>query len=243
MKNRLSRSELKKLMKQQGNPCISIFLPTHHKAGIEMQQDLLRLRNQLREVEHLLLARHIGSTQTEALLEPMVACSTDGEIWQHPGDGLALLRSPELFHSYQLPFSCQEQVVVGSHFYMKPLLPFLTSNGRFYILALGQKEIRLLEATHTSVEEVDLPASIPTSLAEAMKYDEPENELEYHSSASGGTMGKGGRQPVIFHGQGVGTDNEKTNILRYFQQIDRGLHETFHDETVPLVLAGVEFLL
>jgi hypothetical protein len=56
-------------------------------------------------------------------------------------------------------------------------------------------------------------------------------------------MGKGGRQPVIFHGQGVGTDDEKTNILRYFQQIDRGLHEFFHDKTDPLVLAGVEFLL
>ena len=241
--NTLSRSELKVLMEQHNNPCISIFLPTHRMAGIEIQQDPLRLRNQLREAEHFLLVRNIDSTQIEALLEPIVALLTEGEIWQHPGDGLAILRSPDTFRYYQLPSSFKEQVVVGNHFYLKPLLPFLTSNGRFYILALSQKEIRLLETTHYSVKEVDLPEAVPTSLAEAMKYDEPENELEYHSSASGGTMGKGGRQPVIFHGQGVGTDDEKKNILRYFQQIDRGLHEIFHDETTPLVLAGVEFLL
>jgi hypothetical protein len=241
--NTLSRRELKGLMEYQNNPCISIFLPTHRQAGIEMQQDQLRLRNQLREAEHLLLASNIASTQIEALLEPIGAFITDQEIWQHPGDGLAILRSPEMFRYYQLPSSFKEQVIVGNHFYLKPLLPFLTSNGRFYILALSQKEIRLLEATHTSVKEADLPAAVPTSLAEAMKYDEPENELEYHSSASGGTIGKGGREPVMFHGQGVGTDDEKNNILRYFQQIDRGLHELFHDETAPLVLAGVEFLL
>jgi len=48
---------------------------------------------------------------------------------------------------------------------------------------------------------------------------------------------------MMFHGQGAGLDNEKQTILHYFQQIDRGLHELFHDETAPLVLAGVEFLL
>ncbi len=31
-------------------------------------------------------------------------------------------------------------------------------------------------------------------------------------------------------------------MLRYFQQIDRGLHEFLRDESVPLVLAGVEYL-
>ncbi len=62
-------------------------------------------------------------------------------------------------------------MVVSTHFYLKPLLPFLMSDERFSILALGQNEIRLLEATHYSVKEADLPKSVPTSLAEAIKYD------------------------------------------------------------------------
>jgi Bacterial archaeo-eukaryotic release factor family 7 len=54
--------------------------------------------------------------------------------------------------------------------------------------------------------------------------------------------GQGGRHPAIFHGQGVGTDEDKDDLLRYFQHIDRGLHDLLRDETAPLVLAGVEYL-
>ena len=247
--NTVSKSELKGLMEQQNGPCISIYLPTHHKAGAEIQQDPVRLRNQLREAEQLLLAYTNDSTQVAALLKPIKRLLDDKKIWQHPSDGFAILRSPDTLRYYQLPASFKEQVVVSNHFYLKPLLPFLTGDEpfkhfkHFYILALGQNEIRLLEATHYSVKEVDLPSTVPSNLEEAIQYDDPENRLEYHSSASGGTMGKGGRQPTIFHGQGVGTDDAKTDILRYFQQIDRGLHTLLHDKTAPLVLAGVEFLL
>ena len=55
-------------------------------------------------------------------------------------------------------------------------------------------------------------------------------------------MGKGGRRAAIFYGQGVGHDDSKDHLLRYFQQIDRGLHELLKDESIPLVLAGVEYL-
>jgi hypothetical protein len=47
----------------------------------------------------------------------------------------------------------------------------------------------------------------------------------------------------MFHGHGVGTDDTKDNILRYCQQIDRGLHEALKDEQTPLVFAGVDYLL
>ena len=66
--NILSRRDLKALMAYQNNPCISIFLPTHRKAGPEMQQNPLRLKNLLHQAQDLLLARGIESTQVEALL-------------------------------------------------------------------------------------------------------------------------------------------------------------------------------
>jgi hypothetical protein len=46
----------------------------------------------------------------------------------------------------------------------------------------------------------------------------------------------------MFHGQGVGTDDTKDRILRYFRQIDKGLQTFVHREEFPLVLAGVEYL-
>jgi len=42
-------------------------------------------------------------------------------------------------------------VVVSDRFHLKPLLPLLTGDGRFYILALSQNQVRLLQGTRYSV--------------------------------------------------------------------------------------------
>ena len=235
-----SIGELRALSERHNGPCISMFLPTH-RSGMETHQDPLRLRNHIRAAENRLLLDHLRTTQVEHLLQPIQALLEDESFWLHPGDGLALFRSPDTFRTYWLPSSFKEQVVVTDHFYLKPLLPFLSKDERFSILALSQNEVRLLQATHYSVRKVDLPAVVPRGLAEALTYDEPENELQYHSSSSG-VRGKGGRRATIFHGQGVGIDDSRADLLRYFQRVDRGLHELLRDEQAPLVLACVESL-
>jgi len=121
-------------MEQHNDPCISMFLPIH-RAGMETQQDRLRLRNHIRAAENRLLLDDLRSTQIEHLLQPMRALFEDEQFWLHPGDGLALFRSPDVFRTYWLPTSLKEQVVVTDHFYLKPLLPFIVDDERFYILA------------------------------------------------------------------------------------------------------------
>lgn len=234
-------SEFRPLLEQHNGPCISMFLPTH-RAGIETQQDPVRLRNHIRAAENRLLLDHLRTTEVEHLLHPIQALVEDQSFWLQLGDGLALFRAPDLFRTYWLPCRFKEQVVVTDHFSLKPLLPWLSNDERYYILALSQNEVRLLQATHYSVSKVDLPATVPRSLAEAPKYDEPENELQYHITSSGVSRGKGGRRAAIFHGQGVGIDDSRENLLQYFQQVDRGLHELLKDEKAPMVLACVEFL-
>jgi Bacterial archaeo-eukaryotic release factor family 7 len=238
----LSRESLQTLMEPQEGPCISLFMPTD-RTGVEGQQDQLRIRRLIREAESLVIDKaQLHSAQVEDLLEPLRALLDDKQFWRHVSDGLAIFRSPKAFRSLRLPSSFEEQVVVGDHFYLKSLLPLLTFDGRFYILALSQNVVRLLACTHDSASELKLPERVPTSLAEFLRGEERANGLQSHSSASFGSMGKGGRHPAIFHGQGVGTDDEKDDILRYFQHIDRGLHDLLRDETAPLVLAGVEYL-
>ncbi len=242
MMDTLSKGSLRILLETQNVPCISLFMPTD-RTGVEKQQDQLRIRRLIREVESLVTGKEqLRAAQVEDLLEPLRLLVEDEQFWLHTSDGLAIFRSPEVFRSYRLSARFKEQVIVGRHFYLKPLLPLLTDDGRFYLLALSQNAVRLLECTHYSVNEAELPEQVPTSLAEALKYDQPENELQSHSSASVGTMGKGGRHPAVFHGQGIGIDETKENILRYFQQINRGLHALLRDETTPLALAGVEYL-
>ncbi len=239
--DRLSKNEIKTLLEMHEGPCVSIFLPTS-RGGVESQQDELRLRHQIRDSENRLLLENLRSTEVEKLLEPFNALLDDGGFWLHTVDGLAIFRTSEMFSYYRLPCSFKEQVVVSDHFYLKPLLPFLATGGRFYILAISQNAIRLLEGTRFSIHELELPETVPANLAEALKYEEAENEVSFYSSSSGAVVGKGGRKAAIFYGQGVGHDDSKDHLLRYFQQIDRGLHALLRDESVPLVLAGVEYL-
>ncbi|MGZ3608661.1 MAG: baeRF7 domain-containing protein [Ktedonobacteraceae bacterium] len=240
--DRLSKKEIKALLEKHEGPCVSIYLPTS-LGGLESQQDELRLRHQIRDTENRLLLENLRSTEIGKLLEPLHALLEDGGFWLSTIDGLAIFRTPEMFHCYRLPYSFKEQVVVSDHFYLKPLLPFLATGGHFYILALSQNMIRLLEGTRFDIQELKLPETVPANLAEALKYEEAENEVSFYSSSSGALVGKGGRKAAIFYGQGVGHDDSKDHLLRYFQQIDRGLHELLRDEHAPLVLAGVEYLL
>lgn len=236
-----SADEIKRVVTQTYQvPCVSMFLPIQHGAGADIWQDQQRLRNLLRAARQS--THRFPQAQLAAMWKPIEDLVPRWDTWQQPAEGLAIFRSPEFFSCYWLPYSVREQESVGDHFYLKPLLPLLTEDTPFSILALSQNEVRLLQATRYSITERALPPSVPTSLEEALKESEADNEVEYHSSSAGNTIGKGGRRPVVFHGQGVGHDDEKRRLLRYFQKIDRGLHEIFHDETAPLVLASAEFL-
>lgn len=237
-----SQHDIKNLLEQQSGTCITITLSTH-RTGAEKQADALKLRHAIREVEHQLGTASPHAPDTKILFKQMKNLLEDNQFWQQVNNGLVILRSASLFQVYHLPISVRDHVFVGNHFYLKPLLPFLTGNKHFYILAFSQNEIRLLKASRFNIQEVELPEQVPENLDLALNETGADNPVRYHSSSTGAQVGKAGRRAVIFHGQGIGTDDNKDKLLRYFRQIDRGLHELLHDKTEPLVLAGVAYLL
>jgi hypothetical protein len=211
-----------------------------HRTGAEIQQDPIRLKNLLKEAEEALVTMGLRSPEAGELLEPAQELQADYEFWQHQSDGLAILISSGLFRAYRLPIEFEELVVVTDRFHVKPLLPLLSGDGRFYVLALSQNEVRLLQGTRYSVVEVDLE-DVPKSLTEALRYDDPEKQLQFHTQTQ--TPGGRGDRGAIFHGHGVVSDEDKKDILRFFQKVDRGLQDVLKDEQWPLVLAGVGYLL
>lgn len=235
--NALSKEELKNLMRKQKELCVSIFMPTH-RAGVETQQNPIRLRNLLRKAEEGLITGGMRAQEAEDFLKPAQEILGNGLFWRRQSDGLAIFLSSEGFQYYCLPLDFKELLVITDRFHVKPLLPMLSGDGQFYVLALSQNEVRLLQGTRQSINEVDLEG-VPKSLAEALQIDVFGKQLRFHAGTS---LGSGDRS-AMFHGQGVGSEiPKKENILRYFHLLDKGLREMLRDKQEPLVLAGVDYL-
>ena len=236
----LTRTELELLMRKEQQWCVSIYMPTH-RTGVDVQQDPIRLKNLLGEAEKHLSDRGVGRRDVQKMLEPASVLLQDSDFWQHQSDGLAIFLSSNGIRRYRLPLNFEEFVTVMDHFHIKPLLPLFTGDGQFYILALSQNEIRLLLGTRHSVSQIDI-GQVGGSLAEAIPSGNHQMNLQLHSSGS--TGGISGAGSAIFHGQGGGSDeNDKNELLRYFRLVSEGLTEFLHGDRVPLVLAGVEYLL
>jgi hypothetical protein len=235
----ITRAELEQLMRKEQQWCVSIYLPTH-RTGTETQQDPIRLKNLLGEAEKRLSDLGVSTRDVQGMLEPASKFLQDSYFWQHQSDGLAIFISSNRVRRYRLPLNFEEFVAVMDHFHIQPLLPLFTGDGQFYILALSQNEVRLLNGTRYSVSEVDI-GQVVGSLAEVIQSDDLQASLQLHSSGSAG--GKTGEGSATFHGQGGGEVNAKKDLLRYFRLIADGLTEFLKGDRVPLVLAGVEYLL
>ena len=236
----LNKTKLEKLMMIEKTHSVSIYLPTH-RAGVETQQDPLQLKNLLKEAEKNLSAHGLGPREIQKILEPADKLLKDSRFWQHQSDGLVIFLASSRMYAYRLPLDFEKMVIVDDHFYMKPLLPLFTGDGHFYILALSQNHLRLLNCTRYSISEIDITQVIGTMEVE-MSFEDRQVNLQSHASGSAGE--KSGNNQVTFHGQGGGSNEDaKKDLLRYFHLVDDGVMEFLQEERMPLVLAGVEYLL
>lgn len=234
MNERFTNADLENLMARRTMPAVSIFVPTH-PVSTHYQEDMLHLKNLLKEAEEQLEAQGMRTPDIRELLAPGHALLENTPFWQHQSEGLALFLAPDANYRFRLPRRFQPEAVVANRFHIKPLIPLLTNDGVFYILAVSQNHVRLLQGTKYTVDELDLD-NVPHSLAEALRFDDPEQQLQYH--AGGDAAGR-----AIYHGHGGGaTDDEKEQIRRYFDKIDNGLRDFLQDSQAPLVFAGVDYL-
>lgn len=234
-----TRADLQTLIEERGDPAVTITMPTHPASDL-VQQDPIRLKNLLNEAEERLVAWGLRAPAVRSLLEPMRELTISESFWEESGNGLALFRTADAFRLYRLPFDLHAEVKVSDRYHLKHLLPLLTGDGHYYILALSQNEVRMLYGTRYEIEQVELE-SVPPSLAEALKYDEPSRYLQWHSSTM---TPMGSRRPAMFHGHGAANATDaKDAIRRYFHKVNAGLQEMLADERAPVVLAAVEYLI
>lgn len=236
----LSIEELKNLVEKPQSPCVSIYIPMQ-KAGPEVRQNPIRFKNLIREAQGRLDAMGIAHTEAAELLKQAHELDHP-EFWENQDRGLAIFISPTVFHYYKLPIEFQELVVVTAQFHLKPLLHLINNDGRLYILALSQDNVKFFEGTRYSLNEVEVE-NMPKSLAEALQYDETAKEGQFRISTSKGGTGNAAVQAGSFHGQGSpDRDKHQEKILQFFHIIDDAVQEKLKNQKAPLVLAGVEYL-
>ena len=230
-----TRDDLKNLLAGPPSLCVSLFMPTH-RGGAEA--DPIRWRKHLTQAEERLAKAGSRAAEVKDLLAPAHRLLDDVTFWKNQSDGLAAFLTPKFLRLFRLPLAFKDQVVLANRAYIVPLLPLLSGNGRFFILALSQKSVRLLQGTRQGVNELDI-MGVPQNLGDALLSHEAQQPFSFYGRRAGQGAGS---WSGIFHGHGVGIDDSKDELLHYFQKIDRGLHPILKEEKAPLVLAAVDYL-
>ncbi|MDZ7659090.1 hypothetical protein [Fodinibius sp.] len=226
----ITRQNILDLANKESTYCVSIYLPTH-KAGEEVQQDPIRLKNLLTQAVEQLKNRELRQKEIDELLDDAIKLLDQPNFWRHNDKGLALFISDDDFEYYRIPHAFKERVMVDDHFLITPLVPMITLEGTFCILALSQKKMRLLKCTRANVEEIELEEA-PESLEEFLKYDVYEDNLQHHA-------GQGANAQAIFHGQGGSSDTNTEEVINYLKAVENEVTSILRKRNDPLILAGV----
>jgi hypothetical protein len=232
----VSRQDVRQLLATRPGPCVSLFLPVR-VSGPEGQQGPIRLKNLVRAAKERLIDRGMRPADARDFVEPLMGMGTEPAFWQQSGSGVALFHSKQATRALHLPLDFQETVIVSERFFIKPLLPLLVGDGRFFVLGLNQKGVRLLEATRDRMRQVEVPG-MPGSLDEALGYED--ERRRFHNS---GRQGPGGPQPNVYRGKGSLVDVESGDVEKYFRLVDRAVRPFMNGTHAPLVLAALpEFI-
>lgn len=214
-----------------GSTVVTLCVPMEKK-GRETRKNHIIFKNALRKAQDLVAKRLPDSSLNDTLASLEALNAETHDLWQHQQHGLLMIvreEGEDSVEAFQLPYHVEKSVHLGETPYTVPLIK-LVGQIDVPVLALDLEKTELLRAYPNHFERIDL-GDTPTSLAFAMRYDDPEESLQQRSISSGAG--------AAFHGQGVtGDETEKKKIQRFFEMLDNGLTQPLRDFERPLVLLG-----
>ena len=231
--NLLTTDSLAELVSVHQPPCLSLYQPTHRRHP-ENQQDPIRFRNLVKELEASLLQKY-PAVETRPLLEPFHSLAHDPDFWNHTLDGLAVLGCPTLFRVFRLQRPVGEFAVVADSFHTKPLRHHLQTVDRYQVLGISLQKIRLFEGNRDALDEIDPAPGVPRTITESLGDELTEPHL---TVASYGGAGQG--SAPMRHGDGGRQDAVHADAERFFRAVDRAVLEHHSRPSgLPLILAAL----
>jgi hypothetical protein len=227
-------TELMQLAAGEGEARLSMFLPLA-PAGVNRGRSRARGRRLLRRAGHELRRGGVSTAQTTLLIEAAEDALVGVERMHPSTAGIALFAGEETVRHFAVPVRVPELVVLGQRFTvgpLMPLLPMLTSNPTFFVLALDPQEVRLFKGDPFGIEEVDLGGH----QLEAWRTMPPPRPSQVHAFVA--DRGGAGNHAVFHGGGGNAVDDRKHRLRNHFRGVDRALREVLPQTNAPLVVAA-----
>jgi hypothetical protein len=241
IKSNFTREDLRHITEDGDGWRLSLFMPLF-RTGREVRQAPILLKDLRSRAAAALEARGCGQDTISELLSPVNQIFEETDFTLLQGEGLAVLSGRGFSASFLMPIAPPAMVETGKRFLLDPLLPLLFEDGRFHLLSLSLNSVRLYQADRLRLSEITLDG-MATNMRESLNIDEAGTYINLTSATP-----PAGRVPgtAITHGHGGGKDDlrdRKRMIMDFFRQVDKGIHSRMQEQELPMVLAGVEYLL
>lgn len=220
---------IKKLIQTNGEHKITLSMPTE-KIGDRRQQNPIRFKNLLTRASGQLVGRGMREDEAATYLLPAKELLGQPLFWADMEYGMVVFLAPDYFKVFKIPYEIRELVYVSHDFRITPLLPMISTNGSFCVLAISQENVRLLRCTRTRVIDIT-PEEIPVTISGWLD-ETPQPHIPFHT----GTEGDG----AMFFGHGASEEDRKEILQQYFREVERGITAAMNRINDPLVLAGLK---
>ena len=231
--NKIIKEDLVQLFEHEAPRSISIYLPMA-ESGEDTLKNPIRFKNAIKKLEQKMQENGSEKREIRETIERLKEIVDGYAFFQDQMEGLAIFLAGDFHHIIKVPMRFEDQVVVSNAFEVRPLVEAMQNDREFYIIAIGQEDASLYRANKNDINRVELSGDTPTSFAEAMGYDDPEDRLQHQTISNV----DGGRNPV-FHGH-TEKDQKSQNIKRFFQLFDRGVKKAITRPELPVLLAGLD---
>lgn len=234
----LSKEALQELANYTSECCISVYMPTHRSGvAVNEQMDSITFKNALQQIESKLKEKGYDQAKAARILQPGYDLLRNEKFWYTLTEGLAFYIADGHFKFMRLLSTPNEKMLVNNSFYLSPLVPYMLSSEYFYLLVLSKKQAKLYRANNFGMTRIEVP-ELPNGVDDVVHFEEKDDQKLFRTGSSGAGQG------ANYHGIGGGKPDEKDNIAMYLEEVDETLWKEFlNKENVPLLLAGVEYLL
>ena len=213
----LSAEYFQELLADQTPPCISLYMPTL-PARPPAAEHLRRFDNLLGQASQQ-LKTVFSQHDTLSLLSRFHDLRGDDIFWSQPAASIAIFGSPTVFQAHKLQRPVSEFVEVADSFHLKPLIRAHQFTGRFEVLCLTQRNVRILQGNQDKLEPVEL-RNVPRSVQEA--------------------LGEGVDQRAVSDSSTGPASTNDTGLDRFFRQVDKALWQNHSRQAgLPIIVCAV----